>query len=144
MIKKQPGVGIGQYPSLPGAIDLAGPRYEHARRFFHKALRFDGSFAPAWVAYGHAFAHHDESDQALAAPLGPLFIHLHGNCMALTGLKEAMERLVHFVVQAGSGCLGLGLIGLGALCLVNPSKAAETYGLPADAVAIQWVPLTRK
>ena len=35
-----------------------------------KALRFDGSFAPAWVAYGHSFAHHDESDQALAALLG--------------------------------------------------------------------------
>ena len=36
-----------------------------------KALRFDGRFAPAWVAYGHAFAQHDESDQALAASLGP-------------------------------------------------------------------------
>lgn len=35
-----------------------------------QALRFDGSFAPAWVAYGHAFAQHDESDQALAASLG--------------------------------------------------------------------------
>lgn len=42
-------------------------KYEHARRFFHKALTLDHSFAPAWIAYGHAFAHHDESDQALAA-----------------------------------------------------------------------------
>jgi anaphase-promoting complex subunit 6 len=42
-------------------------RYEHARRFLHKAKSLDHSFAPAWIAYGHAFAHHDESDQALAA-----------------------------------------------------------------------------
>lgn len=128
------------------------PRYEHARRFFHKALRFDGSFAPAWVAYGHAFAHHDESDQALAAPLGP--VDMHGTRPAGSS-EKAMDRLVHCVVQAGSGCLGLGLIGsdlhaighasgLGMLCVANPEKAAETYGLPADAVAIQWVPLAGK
>merc|ERR1712176_1109390 len=34
---------------------------------FHKALSLEHSFAPAWIAYGHAFAYHDESDQALAA-----------------------------------------------------------------------------
>ena len=42
-------------------------------RWLHRpfqALRFDGLFAPAWVAYGHSFAQHDESDQALAASLG--------------------------------------------------------------------------
>merc|ERR1719191_1012007 len=32
-----------------------------------QGLSFDNNFAPAWIAYGHAFAHHDESDQALAA-----------------------------------------------------------------------------
>jgi len=42
-------------------------KYEHARRFFHKATQIDTNFAPAWIAYGHAFAAHDESDQALAA-----------------------------------------------------------------------------
>lgn len=35
-----------------------------------QALSFDTCFAPAWVAYGHAFAQHDESDQALAAQPG--------------------------------------------------------------------------
>ena len=64
---------MNAYPSAAIAWYTAGcyyymiKKYEHARRFFHKALRFDGSFAPAWVAYGHAFAQHDESDQALAA-----------------------------------------------------------------------------
>ncbi|CAK9012595.1 unnamed protein product [Durusdinium trenchii] len=68
---------MNAYPSTAIAWFTAGcyyymiKKYEHARRFFHKALRFDGRFAPAWVAYGHAFAQHDESDQALAASLGP-------------------------------------------------------------------------
>ncbi|CAE8623242.1 unnamed protein product [Polarella glacialis] len=64
---------VNAYPAAPVAWFTAGcyyymiKKYEHARRFFHKALSLDHNFAPAWIAYGHAFAHHDESDQALAA-----------------------------------------------------------------------------
>eukprot|EP00928_Gymnodinium_smaydae_P016962 TRINITY_DN16441_c0_g1_i1.p1 TRINITY_DN16441_c0_g1~~TRINITY_DN16441_c0_g1_i1.p1 ORF type:complete len:594 (+),score=94.57 TRINITY_DN16441_c0_g1_i1:91-1872(+) len=64
---------VNAYPSAAVAWFTAGcyyfmvKKYEHARRFFHKAISLDQSFAPAWIAYGHAFAHHDESDQALAA-----------------------------------------------------------------------------
>eukprot|EP00811_Abedinium_folium_P011427 NODE_2057_length_2304_cov_6.105191.p1 GENE.NODE_2057_length_2304_cov_6.105191~~NODE_2057_length_2304_cov_6.105191.p1 ORF type:complete len:252 (-),score=92.93 NODE_2057_length_2304_cov_6.105191:1162-1917(-) len=64
---------INAYPSAAVAWFTAGcyyymiRKYEHARRFFHKALVLDHNFAPGWIAYGHAFAHHDESDQALAA-----------------------------------------------------------------------------
>lgn len=64
---------VNAYPSQSVAWFTAGcyyymiRKYEHARRFFHKALALDHNFAPAWIAYGHAFAHHDESDQALAA-----------------------------------------------------------------------------
>eukprot|EP00929_Paragymnodinium_shiwhaense_P113542 TRINITY_DN81828_c0_g1_i1.p1 TRINITY_DN81828_c0_g1~~TRINITY_DN81828_c0_g1_i1.p1 ORF type:complete len:583 (+),score=114.60 TRINITY_DN81828_c0_g1_i1:129-1877(+) len=42
-------------------------KYEHARRFFSKALALDHNFSPAWIAFGHAFAMQDESDQAMAA-----------------------------------------------------------------------------
>lgn len=35
-----------------------------ARRYFGKATALDRGFAPAWVAFGHAFAAQDESDQA--------------------------------------------------------------------------------
>mmetsp|Transcript_52974 Transcript_52974/g.172423 ORF Transcript_52974/g.172423 Transcript_52974/m.172423 type:complete len:569 (-) Transcript_52974:67-1773(-) len=42
-------------------------KYQSARRFFNKALALDHNFAPAWIAYGHAFALQKESDQALAA-----------------------------------------------------------------------------
>jgi len=64
---------INAYPTAAVAWFTAGcyyymvRKYEHARRFFHKALGLDRNFAPAWISYGHAFAHHDESDQALAA-----------------------------------------------------------------------------
>jgi len=64
---------VNAYPQAAVAWLCAGcyyymiKKYEHARRFFHKALALDHNFAPAWIAYGHAFAHHDESDQALAA-----------------------------------------------------------------------------
>jgi len=64
---------VNAYPGSAVAWFCAGcyyymiKKYEHARRFFHKALALDHNFAPAWIAYGHAFAHHDESDQALAA-----------------------------------------------------------------------------
>lgn len=34
-----------------------------ARRYFGKATVLDRGFAPAWVAFGHAFAAQDESDQ---------------------------------------------------------------------------------
>lgn len=64
---------VNAYPTAAVTWFTAGcyyymvKKYEHARRFFHKALAMDHNFAPAWIAYGHAFAHHDESDQALAA-----------------------------------------------------------------------------
>jgi anaphase-promoting complex subunit 6 len=40
-------------------------RYDSARRFFGKATTLDGSFAPALLGFGHAFAAQDESDQVI-------------------------------------------------------------------------------
>jgi anaphase-promoting complex subunit 6 len=64
---------VHAYPSAAVSWFAAGcyyfliKKYEQARRFFAKATQLDTTFAPAWIAYGHAFAAHDESDQALAA-----------------------------------------------------------------------------
>jgi len=64
---------MNAYPTAAVAWFTAGcyyymiRKYELARRFLHKALSLDSAFAPAWIAFGHAFASHDESDQALAA-----------------------------------------------------------------------------
>jgi len=64
---------INAYPSEAVAWFTVGcyyhmiKKYERARTFFQKAFVYDRNFAPAWIAFGHAFAYHDESDQALAA-----------------------------------------------------------------------------
>jgi anaphase-promoting complex subunit 6 len=42
-------------------------QFDHARRYFCKATTLEGSFAPAWLGFGNAYAAQDESDQAMAA-----------------------------------------------------------------------------
>ena len=46
-----------------GCYYMCAQQYEAARRYFGKATALDRGFAPAWVAFGHAFAAQDESDQ---------------------------------------------------------------------------------
>lgn len=53
-------LGVGYYYLACGKPDVA-------RRFLQKATRIDARLAQAWVAFGHAFAMQDESDQALAS-----------------------------------------------------------------------------
>ncbi|XP_039126591.1 anaphase-promoting complex subunit 6 [Dioscorea cayenensis subsp. rotundata] len=42
-------------------------KYDQARRYFGKATSIDGSFPPAWIGSGNAYAAQEESDQAMAA-----------------------------------------------------------------------------
>ena len=49
-----------------GCYYMCSQQYEAARRYFGKATALDRAFAPAWVAFGHAFAAQDESDQVRA------------------------------------------------------------------------------
>ncbi|XP_019187177.1 PREDICTED: anaphase-promoting complex subunit 6 [Ipomoea nil] len=42
-------------------------KYEQARRYFSKATSLDGTFAPAWIGYGNAYAAREEGDQAMSA-----------------------------------------------------------------------------
>lgn len=46
-----------------GCYYLAARHPEAARRHFAKATQLQRGFAPAWLAYGHAFAAQDERDQ---------------------------------------------------------------------------------
>ena len=57
--------GIAWY--AVGCYYLATGQADAARRFFGKATHLSPRHAPSWLAYGHAFAAQDESDQALAA-----------------------------------------------------------------------------
>ncbi|CAD7972416.1 unnamed protein product [Amoebophrya sp. A25] len=65
LLKAYPNHGISWYAS--GCYYYMARRYETARKFFSKATLLEHNFAPAWVAYGHAFAFQEESDQALTA-----------------------------------------------------------------------------
>ncbi|KDP30666.1 hypothetical protein JCGZ_16222 [Jatropha curcas] len=42
-------------------------KYDQSRRYFSKATSLDGTFAPAWIGYGNAYASQEEGDQAMSA-----------------------------------------------------------------------------
>ncbi|XP_030460989.1 anaphase-promoting complex subunit 6 isoform X2 [Syzygium oleosum] len=42
-------------------------KYDQSRRYFSKATNLDGTFPPAWIGFGNAFAAQDEGDQAMSA-----------------------------------------------------------------------------
>lgn len=42
---------------------MVSRQFDQARRYFAKATAMEPNFAEAWVAFGHAFAALDESDQ---------------------------------------------------------------------------------
>ncbi|XP_010274424.1 PREDICTED: anaphase-promoting complex subunit 6 [Nelumbo nucifera] len=42
-------------------------KYDQSRRYFSKATQLDGTFAPAWIGYGNAYAAQEEGDQAMFA-----------------------------------------------------------------------------
>ena len=50
-----------------GCYYACAGQHASARRFLAKCTAVAPSFAPGWLAYGHAFAAAEESDQALAA-----------------------------------------------------------------------------
>lgn len=46
-----------------GCYYMSTRQYDTARRYFSKATSLDPGFAPAWIAFGHAFSAQDERDQ---------------------------------------------------------------------------------
>ncbi|KAF9621856.1 hypothetical protein IFM89_028444 [Coptis chinensis] len=42
-------------------------KYGESRRFFSKATTLDGTFLPAWIGHGNAFAAQEEGDQAMSS-----------------------------------------------------------------------------
>jgi anaphase-promoting complex subunit 6 len=90
-----------------GAYYFLIKKFDLARKYFNKANRLDKHFAASWIAFGHAFAAQDESDQAMAAyrtaarlfpgcHLAPLFIgmeYLRTNNLrtALLSFSEAQR-----------------------------------------------------
>lgn len=42
-------------------------KFDQSRRYFSKATSLDGTFAPAWIGYGNAYAAKEEGDHAMSA-----------------------------------------------------------------------------
>ncbi|PPS02556.1 hypothetical protein GOBAR_AA18107 [Gossypium barbadense] len=42
-------------------------KYDQSRRYFSKSTSLDGTFAPAWIGFGNAYAVREEGDQAMSA-----------------------------------------------------------------------------
>lgn len=42
-------------------------KYDQSHRYFSKATTVDGTFPPAWIGYGNAYAAQEEGDQAMLA-----------------------------------------------------------------------------
>ncbi|KAH9554615.1 hypothetical protein CY35_08G072400 [Sphagnum magellanicum] len=84
-------------------------QFDHARRYFCKATTLEGSFAPAWLGFGNAYAAQDESDQAMAAyrTAARLFAgcHLPALCIGMEYLRTNNLNLAEqFLMQAKSIC----------------------------------------
>ena len=70
-------------------------QHSTARRYFGKCTSLDQSFAPAWVAFGGAFAELDESDQAVSAyrTAVRLFPGLHHPLLGIAMEYQRMNNL---------------------------------------------------
>lgn len=92
---------VEAYPHLAlswfavGCYYMCTGSYENARSYFGKATTLEPSFAPAWVAFGHAFAAQDERDQAMAAyrSAARLFPGLHTPLLGMGMEYLAMNNL---------------------------------------------------
>ena len=65
LVQADPESGVAWY--AVGCYYASAGQHAAARRFLAKCTAVAPGFAPGWLAYGHAFAALDETDQALAA-----------------------------------------------------------------------------
>ncbi|GMJ10107.1 anaphase promoting complex 6 [Hibiscus trionum] len=84
-------------------------KYDQSRRYFSKATSLDGTFAPAWIGFGNAYAVREEGDQAMsvyrtAARLFP-GCHLPTLFIGMEYMRTHSFRLAEqFIMQAKGIC----------------------------------------
>ncbi|GLC37175.1 hypothetical protein PLESTB_000988000 [Pleodorina starrii] len=83
LTEEHPELAVSWY--AVGCYYLAARQPEAARRYLGKATQLQRGFAPAWLAYGHAFSAQDERDQAMSAyrTAARLFPGLHNPHLGL-------------------------------------------------------------
>ncbi|GAA0165335.1 ubiquitin-protein ligase [Lithospermum erythrorhizon] len=84
-------------------------KYDQSGRYFSKATSIDGTFAPAWVGHGNAYAAQEEGDQAMSAyrTAARLFpgCHLPTLYIGMEYMRTHSFKLAEqFIMQAKSIC----------------------------------------
>ncbi|XP_058747465.1 anaphase-promoting complex subunit 6-like [Vicia villosa] len=128
-------------------------KYDQSRRYFSKATSLDGTFPPAWIGYGNAFAAQEEGDQAMSAyrTAARLFpgchlpaLYIGMECMRTHSYKLAEQ----FFMQAKSICSSDPLVynelGVVAYHMKEYKKAVwwfeKTLALIPTTLSEMWEP----
>ncbi|XP_027361587.1 anaphase-promoting complex subunit 6-like [Abrus precatorius] len=128
-------------------------KYDQSRRYFSKATSLDGTFPPAWIGYGNAYAAQEEGDQAMSAyrTAARLFpgchlptLNIGMECMRTHSYKLAEQ----FFMQAKSTCpsdpLVYNELGVVAYHMKEYKKAVwwfeKTLALIPTALSEMWEP----
>ncbi|KAM0835883.1 hypothetical protein ACQ4PT_062656 [Festuca glaucescens] len=114
-------------------------KYDQARRYFCKATGLDGTFPPAWIGTGIAYAVQEEGDQAMAAfrTAARLFpgCHLPTLYMGMQYVRMHNFKLAEqFFMQAKSICPSDPLI--------YNELGVVAYNMKEYQNAVQWFELT--
>ncbi|XP_047089981.1 anaphase-promoting complex subunit 6 [Lolium rigidum] len=114
-------------------------KYDQARRYFCKATGLDGTFPPAWIGTGIAYAAQEEGDQAMAAfrTAARLFpgCHLPTLYMGMQYVRMHNFKLAEqFFMQAKSICPSDPLI--------YNELGVVAYNMKEYQNAVQWFELT--
>ncbi|XP_072974279.1 anaphase-promoting complex subunit 6 [Typha angustifolia] len=114
-------------------------KYDQARRYFSKATSLDGTFPPAWIGTGNAYAAQEESDQAMAAfrTAARLFpgCHLPTLYIGMEYMRTHNFKLAEqFFLQAKTICP--------SDPLVHNELGVVAYHMKEYQKAIQWFEMT--
>ena len=93
LVEEYPDSAVSWFAA--GCYHTCVRQHSTARRYFGKCTALDQSFAPAWVAFGGAFAELDESDQAVSAyrTAARLFPGLHHPVLGIAMEYQRMNNL---------------------------------------------------
>ncbi|XP_008787886.1 anaphase-promoting complex subunit 6 isoform X2 [Phoenix dactylifera] len=119
-------------------------KYDQARRYFCKSTSVDGTFAPAWIGTGNAYAAQEESDQAMSAfrTAARLFpgCHLPALYMGMEYMRTHNFKLAEqFFLQAKAVCPSdpfvYNELGVVAYHMKEYQKAVLWFEMTLDHVA---------
>ncbi|KRH26164.1 hypothetical protein GLYMA_12G156300v4 [Glycine max] len=149
LVKDYPQMALSWF--AVGCYYYSIKKYDQSRRYFSKATSLDGTFLPAWIGYGNAYAAQEEGDQAMSAyrtaarlfpgcHLATLYIGME--CMRTHSYKLAEQ----FFTQAKSICpsdpLVYNELGVVAYHMEEYKKAAwwfeKTLALVPTTLSEMW------